>query len=270
MRYRLAASVLVAAFGFGGMALSEGEHEGDYVHAPEAQSFIHSTPSYPSEAWLLASGGRIYDDWASALDRAEAEGTNPAYPTAINDKQDGYGTWRCKECHGWDYLGKAGIYSKGSHFTDIPGINGAIGKPVDELAKLLRDANHPYTPEMITDDEMLRVAAFVSRGQVDMRTFIDMETRKVNAGDVNRGREIFQTTCAACHGFDGRLIDWGKDGEHNYVGTEASQLPDEVMNKILNAHTGVQMINLRAFPLDDAISVLAYAATLPVEEPVED
>lgn len=174
-----------------------------------------------------------------------------------------------KECHGWDYLGKDGIYAKGSHFTGIAGINGAIGKPVDQIAATLRDANHPYTVEMTSDEEMLRVAAFVSRGQVDMRSFLDYETRTVNKGDVNRGREIFQTTCAACHGFDGRLMDWGSDGNHNYVGTEAVEVPDEVMNKILNAHTGVQMINLRAFPFEYAIDVIAYAATLPLDPPKE-
>jgi len=269
MRYKLAAGLVATAFGIGSMALSDDGEKHDYTHAAEAQSVIHGAPEYPSEPWLLAAGGRIYDDWASALDREEPEATNPAYPVAANDKQTGYGTWRCKECHGWDYLGKDGIYSKGSHFTGIPGIDGAIGKPVDQIALTLRDANHPYTPEMITDEEIQRVAAFVSRGQVDMRSFLDMETRTVNAGDVNHGREIFQTTCAACHGFDGRLLDWGSDGKHNYVGTEAVEVPDEVMNKILNAHTGVQMINLRAFAFSDAVDVIAYAATLPLEEPVD-
>ncbi|MES2846462.1 MAG: cytochrome c [Pseudomonadota bacterium] len=140
---------------------------------------------------------------------------------------------------------------------------------MDEIAITLRDGNHPYTTDMITDEEMQRVAAFVSRGQVDMRAFLDYETRTVNAGNVDRGREIFQTTCAACHGFDGRLIDWGEDGGHNYVGTEGREVPDEVMHKILSSHTGVQMINLRAFPLSDAIDVLAYAATLPLDPPTE-
>jgi hypothetical protein len=60
------------------------------------------------------------------------------------------------------------------------------------------------------------------------------------------------------------------DGGHNYVGTEAVEVPDEVMNKILNSHTGVQMINLRTFPLSDAIDVIADAATLPLEERVDD
>jgi len=234
-----------------------------FEHGPEAQIYIHGAPQVPSEAWMRAAGGRIYDNWWDALDRDPPEGTNPAYPVDVNQAQSGEGTWRCKECHGWDYQGADGIYRQGSHFTGIKGIMGAQGRPVEAIAALLRDENHPYTTEMITDQEMLRVATFVSRGLVDMRTFIDYETRTVNAGDANRGREIFQTTCAACHGFDGRALDWGVDGEHNFVGTEAASLPDEVWNKIYNAHPGVQMINLRAFPVEEAINVMAYIANLP-------
>jgi hypothetical protein len=49
------------------------------------------------------------------------------------------------------------------------------------------------------------------------------------------------------------------------VGTEAVGVPDEVVNKVLNAHPAVQMINLRAFPLQNTIDVMAYAATLPTK-----
>jgi len=238
----------------------------DYQHSEEAQEFIHGAPAVASEAWPLAAGGRIYDKWWLALDRDEPEGTNPAYPTDVNEKQSGSGTWRCKECHGWDYRGAEGVYQQGSHYTGIPGIDGSVGKPVEYIARMLRDENHPYTTDMITDEEMLRVAAFVSRGQVDMRTFMNPETREMldDVADTDRGRDIFQTTCAACHGFDGAAMDWGGDTPA-YIGTEASELPDEVFNKIYNAHPGVAMINLRAFSLQDAVNVLAYSATLPVD-----
>lgn len=247
-----------------GIALAEEPYHGENhrtEHGPAQQDFIHGAPQEPSRAWTLAAGGRIYDKWWDALDRDEPEGTNPAYPAS--GKQDGASTWRCKECHGWDYLGAEGIYSKGKHFTGIKGVLDAQGQPVDALMATLRDQNHPYSREMITDAEMERVALFVSEGLVDMRTFIDLETRKVKAGDVDRGREIFQTTCAACHGFDGRAMDWGDGDSHNFVGTEAAALPDEVFSKISNAHTGVAMINLHAFSVEDRIAVLAYTATLP-------
>ena len=239
------------------------EEKHDYDHKSEAQEFVHGSPSAASESWTLAAGGRIYDNWWEALDRDKPTNTNPAYPTSA--KKSGAVTWRCKECHGWDYRGKDGVYSKGSHHTGIPGIGGSQGKDVVMVMKTLRDENHPYTAEMINDTELARVAAFVSRGQVDMSKFMDAATRKVNAGDEKRGRNIFQTVCAACHGFDGRLLDWGNGDEHNYVGTEAVDVPDEVMHKVLSAHPGVQMVNLRAFPYQDAIDVMAYAATLPIK-----
>ena len=235
-------------------------------HGPQQQEFVHGAPLELSLEWTIAAGGRIYDNWWEALDRDEPEGTNPAYPTNVNQSQTGPVTWRCKECHGWDYLGAEGIYSEGSHFTGIKGLFGAQGQPIEAIAAALRDANHPYTPEMITDEEMLRVATFVSEGLVDMREFIDYETRTVKegVGDIDRGRAIFQTTCAACHGFDGRALDWGEGDEHNFIGTEAAELPDEVYNKLANAHPGAAMINLRALSNEDRVSVLAYIAKLPV------
>nr|WP_045686866.1 cytochrome c [Roseovarius sp. BRH_c41] len=234
-------------------------------HGANQQEFVHGAPQLPSLEWTLAAGGRIYDNWWEALDRPAPEAINPAYP--VSAEQKGTGTWRCKECHGWDYLGAEGIYRQGSHFTGIKGVMGMRGRPAESLMATLRDGNHPYTPEMITDEEMLRVATFISEGLTDMRAFIDYETRTVipGAGDFTRGRAIFQTTCAACHGFDGRAMDWGEGDAHNFVGTEATELPDEVYNKISNAHPGAAMINMRAFSVQDRVSLLTYIATLPVD-----
>jgi hypothetical protein len=94
------------------------------------REFIHGAPSNPSDAWTLAAGGRIYDNWWDALDREEPEGTHPSYPASA--EQEGAVTWRCKECHGWDYKGVDGVYRSGSHYTGIKGIDGAIG--MDESA----------------------------------------------------------------------------------------------------------------------------------------
>ena len=232
-------------------------------HGPQQQEFVHGSPQVQSLEWSMAAGGRIYDNWWEALNRDAPEGTNPVYPSSA--KQQGEGTWRCKECHGWDYLGAEGIYREGSHFTGIKGVMGVRGMPAEAIMPILRDDNHPYSEEMISEEEMLRVAVFLSQGLVDMRSFINFETRKVipGSGSFERGRAMFQTTCAACHGFDGRAMDWGEGDEHNFVGTEAQDLPDEVFNKISNAHPGVAMINTRAFPVADRISLMNYIATLP-------
>jgi thiosulfate dehydrogenase len=75
--------------------------------------------------------------------RPGPEGANPACPTAVNSEQTGAGTWRCKECRGWDRQGKDGIYSKGSHFTGIKGTMGLQGACVEQIVPILHDRNHP-------------------------------------------------------------------------------------------------------------------------------
>ncbi len=224
--------------------------------------FIHGAPSQPTESWLRAAGGRIYDNWWDALDRKKPEGTHPAYPKA--GKRAGTNTWRCVECHGWDYNGKDGLYGSGERYTGIKGIRQAAGRDVNRIMTLLRSQPHNYSQSMINDEELRRLAIFVSRGQDNTDRYIDLKSGKVK-GDAQRGAGLFQTTCAACHGFDGRVLNWGTAEEPAFIGTEAIKFPHEVLHKIRNAHPGAAMINLRGFPLKDAIDILAYTRTLPAK-----
>lgn len=229
-------------------------------HSGAQQDFVHGAPPQPSRAWTLAAGGRIYDTWWDALDRKKPDGTNPSYPAT--GKRTGATTWRCVECHGWDYKGKDGLYRAGERFTGIKGIRNARGHSTEQLVATIRAAPHNYTPEMIRDDEVKRLAAFIQSGQHDADLYIDRESGKVR-GDAARGAALFQTQCAACHGYDGRALNWGTKEKPGYIGTEARALPWEVLHKIRNSHPGAAMINLRAQPLSDAIDVLTYAQTLP-------
>lgn len=229
-------------------------------HSADQQNVVHGAPAKPSKAWSLAAGGRIYDTWWDALDRKKPDGTNPTYPAS--GKRKGATTWRCVECHGWDYKGKDGLYGGGERFTGIKGIRDARKLSLAAIAKIVRSAPHNYTPEMIRDDELERLAAFVRDGQHDADRYIERATAKAK-GDARRGAAVFQTVCAVCHGFDGRLLNWGEPGDPAYVGTEAKKLPAEVLHKSRNAHPGAAMVNLRAFSLQDAVDVLTYAQTLP-------
>jgi mono/diheme cytochrome c family protein len=237
----------------------------DMMHGNKATIF--GAPHDLSESWTLARGGLLYDNWSAALDRRAPGSTHPFYPKT--GKQSGADTWRCKECHGWDYKGKDGKYAKGSHATGIKGIRGAEGRDTQQIMTLLRAPTHGYTSTMISDDELARVAAFVSRGQHDTDTLIDVESGDVRAGTLlpdallERGRGIFQTTCAVCHGFEGRELNFGTNQKSAFIGTEAKGNPWEVLHKIRTAHPGAAMISLRAFPIDDAVAVLAYARSLP-------
>lgn len=223
--------------------------------------YIFGAPADPSEAWIMSRGGRLYDNWFSTQGMDKPKDTHPAWP-ASNTKKKGDVTWRCKSCHGWDYLGAAGKYGGGSYKTGIAGVMSAKGKSVDDIAAVIRGGPHGFTKEMIPDEQMGYLAAFVSRGLDDMNKYIDAKSGDVK-GDPEKGKPIFQTNCAACHGFDGRALNWGDDKEPGFVGTEANANPWEVLHKIRNAHPGVEMVSLRAFDIQTSIDVLAYSKTLP-------
>ena len=81
-------------------------------------------------------GGILYDKWWVVNHGSEPTGEHPLYPPA--GQQSGSTTFRCKECHGWDYKGVDGAYGSGSHFTGIGGVFGTT-MSAQELFDLIKD-----------------------------------------------------------------------------------------------------------------------------------
>jgi len=227
------------------------------------RDYIFGAPAQPSEAWIMSRGGRLYDSWFSALGADKPKGTHPAWP-ASNTKKKGNVTWRCKSCHGWDYRGADGKYGSGSYKTGIPGIMSFSGKSVDAIAAAIRGGPHGFTKEMIDDEQMGYLAAFVSRGLEDVNRYIDPKSGDVK-GDPKKGAATFETTCAGCHAFDGKALNFGSDQEPEYVGTIARENPWEFLHKVRFGQPGAEMMSLRAFGIQVSLDLLAYARTLPVK-----
>ncbi len=246
-------TALIVAFLVTGAAVAQ-EHDESY-HA----DFIFGAPLQPTEAWIITRGGRLYDNWYVTQGLDEPDSTHPDWPAS--NSRTGATTWRCKSCHGWDYRGADGKYKSGSYQTGIIGVFGYSGD-ASALEAVLRD--HGYTEDMIPSAQSAYIATFLARGLDDMNAVIDLESGEVS-GDTAHGAAIFQTQCAACHGFDGRALNWGDSDDPGYIGTEANANPWEVLHKIRNGHPGVEMISLRAFDLQHAVDVLAYTRTLPVK-----
>jgi thiosulfate dehydrogenase len=217
-------------------------------------------PETDTEVFAMARGGQYYDKWWAVLDADEPKETHPAY--TAEGKQKGADTWRCKECHGWDYVGKNGAYAKGSHFSGITGISGMAGADPGVIAAKIRGKPHGYTPEMLPDKAVQRLALFVAKGQIDMDKYIDRAT-KAAKGDPNRGARFYQTVCANCHGFDGKELNFASAGETEYVGTVAKANPWETLHKIRNGQPGQVMPALVALEMQDLVDILAYTQTLP-------
>ena len=226
------------------------------------QDYIYGEPIEPTDAWRIARGGRLYDKWYAVTDFDKPDSTHSAWPSS-NTKKTGATTWRCKSCHGWDFKGKDGKYGSGSFKTGIMGVRSVEGKSLDDIHAILMNSTHGFTHDMIPKNDMLHLAYFLRKGQYDISPYVN-DDGTVN-GNVDRGAAMFQNTCAACHGFDGRALNWGDDEKPSYIGTEAQKNPWEIMAKIRHGHPATQMIAYSAFPMQDAADVLAYSQTLPAK-----
>lgn len=213
-----------------------------------------------SQVWDIARGGQLYDNWGKVLGKELPAETHPAYPAS--GKQKGEATWRCKECHGWDYKGADGAYGKGSHYTGIKGLRAMVGADPKAIAKIITDDKHRYTEAMIGRREVEKLALFVSLGQIDMDQHIDRATRK-SRGEAGRGAPTYQTICAVCHGFDGKTLNFKTPEAPEYVGTIARENPWEFMHKARFGQPGIPMISLITLPDATLADLLAVAQTLP-------
>ena len=208
---------------------------------------------------VITRGGALYDNWYGELGKEPPKETHPAYPKA--GKQKGASTWRCKECHGLDYKGAAGAYGKGSHYSGIVGIRNMTHAPIGTTVAILKNKTHGLG-QLIPEKDLEALAHFVAHGQIDTDSYIDRATRKAR-GDPAKGERIFQTTCARCHGSDGKLVNFGTPKDPEYIGTVASENPWEALHKIRMGQPGVPMISMLAFDIRDHVDTLAYAQTLP-------
>ena len=212
--------------------------------------------------WAVARGGQLYDNWMAVLEADAPKQTHPAYPAA--GKKKGASTWRCKECHGWDYKGVEGAYAKGSHFTGIKGVRGMVGVEPEKIHKILMNDQHGFTAQMMPHSAMEKLALFLSQGQLDTERYIDRAS-KMARGNPRRGAAIFQTVCAVCHGFDGTEINFKSEPKKEYVGTVCAKNPWEGLHKIRFGQPGIGMVALITLPTNDLVDILAYCQSLPTK-----
>ncbi len=227
----------------------------------------HSTKLNVKKADAIAKGGRLYDKWWKELKIEKPESTHLAYPTSA--KKKGAATWRCKECHGWDYKGVNGAYKKGNHKTGIKGIRAATNMTIKDIVNILKNKIHGYNVVM-PDTALAQLANFVKNGQVDISSYLNNETLLAN-GNQNQGKVFFTTTCKECHGKDGRNINFKTASNPEYLGTVATENPVETIHKFRNGNpsafmNGKQMPNMnKELNLKEQIDLLSYLQTLPVK-----
>lgn len=210
----------------------------------------------------LSGGGPLYDKWWEALGMEAPEGDHPLWASQDTNTRSGTDTWRCKECHGWDYKGTDGVYGSGSHFTGFPNVLGTE----DVLAWLNGSMNPEHDFSIYMDETALNaLVTFLQTEIADVSMYIN-DDKTVN-GDPRFGRDLFTGTCASCHGVDGRHMNFGSEEEPEYIGTLAVDNPWEFIHKASFGQPGEPMPAGLAlgWELQDIADLLAYAQTLPAD-----
>ena len=192
------------------------------------------------------------------------EEDHPLWATQDSNERSGSDTWRCKECHGWDYKGAEGVYSSGSHFTGFPGVQDASAMSAEELVAWLNgttNADHDFST-YLDEDAMNMMAAFIQEGTVDMSQYVN-EDKTVN-GDPESGKNLYSQGCTRCHGSDGQKINFGSEDEPEYLPDLATDNPWEGLHKAANGQPAEHMVsglNL-GWSWQDLADVIAYLQSL--------
>ncbi len=97
-----------------------------------------------------------------------------------------------------------------------------------------------------------------------MHSYIDRDTNKA-AGDLVNGEKIYASTCAKCHGADGKKINFKTKEKPQYLGTLANKNPWETMHKLRFGQPGTSMLSLMFLDVKDQVDVLSYCQSLPVK-----
>ena len=224
-----------------------------------------------SEEMHISRGGQLYDDWwRTTVDTVKPGEDHPLWKMQTTNKRRGYATYRCKECHGWDYRGKDGAYSKGSHYTGFKGVLQSAEKmSLKELEAVLKgftNKEHDFS-KYVNDEDIADLALFMKKGLTDTNKLVSSDGIPVK-GDPNAGRIIFMNTCMhMCHGGVGTMINFGDSEKPEFVGTVANENPWEFIHKVRAGQPGTRMPSaiINKWSEEDINDLLTFARTLPVE-----
>lgn len=227
----------------------------------------------PSDEDIIR-GAQLYDQWAAALGVEPPDSDMPIWSRQSTNTRSGAVTWRCSECHGWDYRGAQGAYSAGSHATGFPDVMSLAAElSVEDIAahlgsqktdQVMQDAAHDFST-YLDEAAMTQVALFLKYGTIDDREYIDPISLRVIGGDAKHGEQLYETTCTACHGVDGKQIIFRTEGIDEYLGSVANRDPWRFLHRTRFGVAGTNMpvgLSLGWTPADGR-DVLAYAQGLP-------
>lgn len=216
----------------------------------------------------IVAGAELYDRWYAYLGVNPPSGDMPIWSRQTTNSRSGAETWRCVECHGWDYKGVEGAYASGSHLTGFPNVMKlAAGLSLEDIVSHLhgsKDPAHDFSKYM-DDTSLRRLAEFLKAGTIDDSQYIDPISLQPRNANIEHGRQLFTGICTTCHGDDGRKIVFRSEGIDESLGSIANRDPWRFLHRTRFGVAGTKMpigSNLGWSP-EDGRDILAYVQTLP-------
>jgi thiosulfate dehydrogenase len=141
----------------------------------------------------------------------------------------------------------------------------AQSKPFEDLVAQISgqvDPDHDFS--VMGEEAVADLATFILEGLADYTPMIGDDKQAIG-GDAGAGETLYETGCAACHGADGKTLNFGSHDEPEYVGTIATDNPWEFFHKIRVGQPGSAMPAAMkiGWSLEDVLNVLSFAQTLP-------
>ena len=161
-----------------------------------------------------------------------------------------------------------GAYASGSHHTGFPGILLATAEMTEEeiIDSPQREKRIRRTTflQYLDEDAMRQLAVFLKEGLIDDSNYIDSVSLKVINGNLEHGKNLYDSTCAECHGEDGTTIIFRTEGVDETLGDVANRDPFRFLHRTRFGVAGTEMpvgYELGWTPADGR-DVLMYAQTL--------
>jgi thiosulfate dehydrogenase len=216
----------------------------------------------------VIQGAQLYDKWYAVLGVNPPAENMPIWSRQSTNTRSGSDTWRCNECHGWDYRGAQGEYKTGSHYTGFPDLYALV--PELEIEAIVDHLNgeidpaHDFSP-YLDETKITQLAYFLKNGLIDDAEYIDPVSLRVLDPDISHGQELYSSICLSCHGEDGKEIIFQIEGINEYLGSVANRDPWRFLHRTRFGVAGTDMpvgMSL-GWTAEDGRDVLAYAQTLP-------
>jgi len=217
----------------------------------------------------VSMGAQLYDKWYAVLGVEAPAGNMPIWERQTTNTRSGSDTWRCSECHGWDYKGSEGVYASGSHMTGFPNVMKLTAvMPETEIVAHLKgskDPSHDFSKYM-QDEDLEKLAKFLKLGIEDDSASLDAVTLKARGANMDNGKKLFEASCAQCHGTDGRQKVFRTEGVNEYLGTVANRDPYRFLHRTRFGVAGLKDMPVGhdlGWKTTDSVDVLAYVQGLP-------